>query len=94
MVIFFHRIFFMASRALLLFAIPFVVLMYGPAVEQHPESSEAWLRLGEAIFGCLVPMLIFKYILRVRCPTCGGKLDREIIGSGNYECNDCGSSIS
>ena len=94
MFIFFHRLFFMTSRAVFLFAIPFVVLMYGPGVSEHPDSSAAWLKLGESIFGSLVPILIFKYILRVKCPTCGAKMDRDIIGSGNYECNACGSSIS
>ncbi|MCB0359956.1 MAG: hypothetical protein KDD44_09975 [Bdellovibrionales bacterium] len=94
MLIFIHRLFFMSARAFLIVAVPFVVLFYSPEVVEHPESTHAWGIFLFSFLCALTPMFLFKYVIRVRCPRCKHKLDREIIGSGNYDCEHCGASIS
>ena len=91
---FFHRIMFMISRASIFLLVPIAVLWIGGEMGQTGSTATGWIKLFISIAIALFPVFIFKFVIRVSCPSCGSKLDREVIGASNYECDNCGRSYS
>lgn len=91
---FIHRLCFMLSRAVIFLFIPIGVLVFGARLKDDNFSFNSVILFIGAIFVSLLPIIIFKYFIRLRCPRCGAKLDRDIIGASNYDCENCGASYS
>ncbi len=89
-----HRICFIISRALAILGVPVAVLFVGGDINDSGITVIWFLKLMGAIFLALLPIITFKLIIRARCPACGEKLNREIVGAGNYDCESCGASYS
>lgn len=92
--LFVHRICFIVARATAIVGVPFAILLVGGEVHETGLTVLWFMRLVMAIFLAIVPILLFKYVIRITCPRCGEKLDREVVGAGNYDCDNCGSSYS
>ncbi len=92
--LFIHRLTFMVARAIAISGVPIVFLVVGGNINDEGFSI-IWLI--EVIIGIIVPLLpiiSLKTIFKMTCPACGAKLDREIIGAANYECESCDCSFS
>ena len=89
-----HRICFIIARAIAIVGVPMLFLWIGGAINDEGFSVLWLLKVIGGIVGPLVPIFLFKAVFRVTCPECGEKLDREVIGAGNYDCKHCDASFS
>ncbi len=89
-----HRIAFIIARAIAIMGVPTLFLWIGGAINDDGFSLLWLIKLILGLIIPIVPIILLKTVFCVKCPTCGGTLDREVIGVGNYECKDCNNSFS
>lgn len=92
--LFVHRICFILSRAVAIVGIPFAILLVGGRATEDGITVFWLLEFSCSLFLAIIPIIFFKYVWRITCPSCGAKLDREIVGAGNYDCEECDASYS
>jgi hypothetical protein len=92
--LFAHRIGFIIARAIAIIGVPTLFLWVGGAINDDGFSILWLLKVVAGIILPLVPIILFKTVIRVTCPSCGEKLDREVVGAGNYDCKNCEASFS
>lgn len=86
-----HRIAFFLSRLVAIPTIPLVWLLTASDIVDDVTNLRAWAIFVAGMALAVGPIILFKYIIRLTCPNCGeAKLDREVMGAGNYECLNCG----
>lgn len=93
-IFFLHRLGFMCARAFVVAGVPFAILLAADGLQLRPLELMTYLTLWSYLFLAVFPMIALKFIVMPRCPKCRTKMDREFIGSANYDCPECHHSVS